>query len=361
MDPVRFALIGCGRMGTTADDVAARWNSADLWIPLSHASAIQASPGCTLVAVCDIDPGRANAAASRYGLAEGFSTNYREMLEATRPEAVCIATRTQERVKIIRACVDAGVRGIFCEKPLSHTLEEADEIHSLVSQAGIPFVFGTRRRFMPVYQRARRDFWSGMVGDPHSILLEFGLATLLWTHPHTVDLASFMANDMPLETVEARLDYPGESWSENTLDCDPHVLHATLTFQNHLTAHILRSGGLDVVLCGSKGKIIVASDGLRTRVRLEDDRPGRVDGGMFGRSLDIPTPKECSGTMQSMALLARAIRGDMSGLPPADCFLKNTEMLFGLAESGIRSGASVSIPLPRRGLRITGRIGALHP
>ncbi|MFA7345618.1 MAG: Gfo/Idh/MocA family oxidoreductase [Terrimicrobiaceae bacterium] len=360
MDLVRFALIGCGRMGITADDVASHWITSDLWMPLSHASAIRASPECDLVAVCDSDPARLHAARERYKVEFGFE-NVEEMLDKIRPDAVCIATRTRERAPIIRTCIAAGVKGIFCEKPLSLTLEDADEIHSLVQNAGIPFLLGTRRRFMPVYERARNEFWSGRVGEPQTVLLEFGAAPLLWTHPHTVDLAFFMANDSPMHNLEAKLDYPSGSWSGNKLDCDPYVRHAILEFRNHITAHILRSGGLDVVLSGSEGKITIASDGLFTHMRLKNERPGKLDAGMFGRRLDIPTPREISGTVATITLLAKAVKGDKSGLPDANCFLNNMEVLFGLVESDLRSGERVDCPLPRRGLQITGRIGNLYP
>lgn len=357
---IRFAVIGCGRMGVQADDTAAQWATAPLWIPLSHASAIQATENAKLAAFCDVDLAKARAAAHRFGVDASFS-NLDEMLATIRPDAVTIATRTSQRREIIEECIDFGIKGIYCEKPLCFSLEDADATHRKIVENGVHFIFGTRRRYMPVYQRAREAFWKGEIGEPQNALFSFGYAPLLWTHPHVLDLASFFAQDAEIISVEADLDYAPEARQGLTLDADPCVRDATIRFANGITAHVTRSGGFDVDLCGTEGKISVCSDGLRTLRRSTSVNKDIVDAGMFLASADLPTPVEVSGTVNSLRILVAALSGRSVELPDSSLAQRNMELILGLVESGLAGGRRVEWPLKRRGLTVTGRIGNLYP
>ncbi len=357
---IRFAVIGCGRMGVQADETAAGWHTAHLWTPLSHASAIQATPGAELAAFCDADPAKAKAAALHYGVDRSFS-DLDEMLAEVRPDAVSIATRTTHRREIIEKCIQAGIKAIYCEKPLCFSLEDADAIERKITENEVHFVFGTRRRFMPVYQRAQHAFWHGEIGEPQAILLSFGYAPLLWTHPHVLDLASFFAGDADILSVQADLDYPATARTGLTIDADPYVRQATINFANNVTAHITRAGGLDVELCGSEGKIAVCSDGLRTARRLPMQSPGGpIDAGMFVSQSVEDTPGEESGTVQSFGLLVKALT-ESTPAAVTSLALRNMELIIGVTESALAGGTRIDWPLKRRGVTVTGKVGDLYP
>src|SRR4051812_28170880 len=77
-----------------------------------------------LVALCDPDEARLQAAGEAFGVARRYR-DYREMLRNERLDLLTIATQAPQHAPITLDAVEAGVRGILCEKPIAMTLEEA--------------------------------------------------------------------------------------------------------------------------------------------------------------------------------------------------------------------------------------------
>lgn len=348
-------------MGATADVKATRWAISRLWLPLSHASAIAAVEGAELVAVCDVREESARKTKEDYGVG-AFYTDYREMLSREHLDAVAIATRTPERKAVIEACVSQGVRAIFCEKPLCRTLEDADELVALLHRHQVAFVYGTRRRFMPVYSRVKEEIAAGRIGDVRTIVIRFGLSPLFWTHPHTVDIASFFAEDAPLESVQADLDIPPEAISAGEVDADPLVRSATIRFRNGVSASLVAGESFDVEISGSLGMVTIESDGAAVvwRTRLEPEKPA-FDPGHLLQHERIENTDTVSGTVESIRLLRDATREGTPSPFPIDLLARSLEILFAMVESHLAEGRRVRWPIPRRGLRITGRLGELYP
>ena len=360
-NPVKFGLIGCGHMGATADEKTARWAISHLWLPLAHASAIAAVDGAELVAVCVVREDAARATMERYG-ARACYTDYREMLALEPLDAVAIATRTPERKAVIEECVRHGVKALFCEKPLCRTLEDADALVALLLENGVAFVYGTRRRFMPVYNRVEREIAAGRIGVVQTIVVRFGRSPLLWTHPHTVDIASFFAGDAPLESVQADLELDPAACSASEVDADPLVRSATIRFANGIAAHLVSSESFDVEIAGSAGMVTIESDGAAVvwRTRLEPGRPA-YDPGHLLQHERVENTDTASGTVESIRALLAAVRGENPTLYPPELTVRNLEVLFAMVESHLGDGRRVRWPIARRGLKITGRIGELFP
>jgi predicted dehydrogenase len=120
-------------------------------------------PEVTVVAVADPDPAGARRAAERSGAARRYE-DYREMLERERPELVSVALRQPaEHPAIIRAAA-ACAKGIFCEKPLTETLPEADAVVAEVRARGIPVAVAHHRRYFADFSRARALIRRGYLG-----------------------------------------------------------------------------------------------------------------------------------------------------------------------------------------------------
>lgn len=353
---VRFGVIGCGNMGATADDRASLWAVAPYWLPLSHASAILATKSAQLAAVCDINETAVLEAARRYHVPAHY-LDYRLMLRSERLDAVTIATRTPERKEIIEACVRHGVRAIYCEKPLSNTLEDADHLSQCLQEHGVFFVYGTRRRYMPLYQQVRKMVQAGQIGTLTSIVVRFGYGGVLWNHPHSVDIASFFADDAAVDYVQADLDLDPRDVRGRVVDADPMVRMGYIRFTNGVSAHIVASQSNDVELAGTEGIVTIRSDGVSAhwRSRLS----GGSDLGWFLSDRIEPAPESSSGTVNSIEAVSWAV---LEGTYPdydINLAVRNQEVLFALVESHLKGGGKVQFPLPRRGLRITGRAGAV--
>lgn len=103
----------------------------------------------TVVAVCDVDD-RHNNEFAKWALDKKKQTinkyrDYREMLDKEKPEVVTIGTPDHWHVPIAIACLKAGAH-VYCEKPLTLTIDEGKQIRKAVEETGKVFQVGTQQR-----------------------------------------------------------------------------------------------------------------------------------------------------------------------------------------------------------------------
>jgi scyllo-inositol 2-dehydrogenase (NAD+) len=287
---VRGAVIGCGRMGT---QVRRPGVFPAGWLPMSHAEALEAA-GIELVALCDVDAGRLEIA-GRTHFVSGLYRDYREMLEAVRPDVVTIATRTPQKAEIVRAC--RNVPHVYVEKPLANSLKDAREMLTR------PLGYGVNRRYHAAYRRARDIMQSGVIGILREAVFEFGRSPLMWCHPHTVDLAAMFFGPDVID-IEARLTGEG----------DPLVDFARFTFPTG-SAVITQGNGCTMRLHGTEGTLTVHADG--SFLELASGRDYHLD-----QRFIHPQPQEGA----TVTALRELVNGEHM---PQDHILAGMRMLVG--------------------------------
>jgi predicted dehydrogenase len=126
-------------------------------------------PGSDIIAVADANPNGLSKAISRLGGVKGFP-NYRQMLDESQPDLVSIATRwlDQHRDMVI-ASAERGVKGIYLEKPMCRTLEEADEMITACEKNNVKLAIAHQTRYSPKIKVIQQLISSGNLGQ----LLEF--------------------------------------------------------------------------------------------------------------------------------------------------------------------------------------------
>ena len=124
---IRTAVVGVGYLGAF------------------HAEKYAMLPNSELVAVVDIDLERAESVAVRLGT-KAF-TNHRDILEMV--DAVSISVPTQYHFEVAKDFLQQGI-GILLEKPITTTLEEADELIRIARETGAVLQVGHLERFNPV-------------------------------------------------------------------------------------------------------------------------------------------------------------------------------------------------------------------
>ena len=355
MNRLRGAVIGCGRMGAFTTP-RVREYAPPFWMPLSHAEAMAAQPEISLVALCDSNQDQLARAQSQHAVAKGYS-DYRRLLEEVKPEVLGIATRTRERPAIIEQALASGVRALHLEKPLCNSMAQLSRLEQLLAPEPVACTYGTLRRYLPVYQRARDLANSGRFGELQQIHACFGRGALMWTHPHSLDILRFMASDAAVESVSARFAASGFSVEGAALDGDPIVVSALLEFASGISGLITQGGGLDVALYCSKGRIAVESDGHRLVCRNSDGqdtywRHGEDEGDSLATG----------GTRLAFDRLVRALRGAAPARAASDkqAIIESQRLLFACIQSHLAGGTAVD---PRRldpDLSITGRSGELY-
>ena len=116
-----------------------------------------------VVALADADPQGLEATGAKLGIAQRYA-DYRQMLEAERPDLVAIAPHSvNERGAMIKAAAGVGAH-IYCEKPLVATLAEADAIYAACSAAGVQLAMAHQFGAMPAVRRALVEVRAGTYG-----------------------------------------------------------------------------------------------------------------------------------------------------------------------------------------------------
>ncbi len=89
--------------------------------------------------------------------------DYRRLLDDKSIDAVFIMTPEHLHRDMVIAALEAG-KHVYCEKPLTHTIEEGFDILKAVERSGKKVQVGTQRRSSLLYKRAREIYQSGALG-----------------------------------------------------------------------------------------------------------------------------------------------------------------------------------------------------
>ena len=121
-------------------------------------------PNVELVAIADEDATGLQAAGQRTG-AKQLYPDYRAMLAQAQLDLVTVAPRYVDcHAEMMLACAEAGVKGIFCEKPLAATLVEADAILDACEKSGTRIAVA-HRRANAYEQHAKKLVDDGFIGE----------------------------------------------------------------------------------------------------------------------------------------------------------------------------------------------------
>ncbi len=146
-----------------------------------HATAAVLDNRATLVAgALSSDPERAKASAADYDIdpARAYGS-YREMLDQERAlpadrriDFVTVATPNHMHFPVARAAVEAGFH-VVCDKPLTLTLKEAEELAAVVAASNVVFVVTHNYTGYPLVRQAREMIQAGELGEIQAIRAEY--------------------------------------------------------------------------------------------------------------------------------------------------------------------------------------------
>jgi virulence factor len=121
-----------------------------------HLPALRSLPGVEVVGLVDTEPAALARGLAESGFGPGFPS-LEALLDRVRPDAALVLTPKQFHHAAVRTLLQAGV-DVFCEKPLTMRLPEAEEVVRLAGDRGRVLMVGFNRRYAPVYERAREIF-----------------------------------------------------------------------------------------------------------------------------------------------------------------------------------------------------------
>lgn len=191
MDRIAVALIGAGVIGRIhARNLAARGDARLSW-------------------VVDVDAARGRELAGAHGAR--YTTSVDEALADRDVRAVIVGSSTDVHEAHVLACAAAG-KAIYCEKPVSDSLEGARRCVDAVRAAGVVAAIGFNRRFDASHREVHDRIAAGEIGpvellhlvsrsagsaSPADAARAGGLIREKGTHHY--DLACWLARSEPVE------------------------------------------------------------------------------------------------------------------------------------------------------------------
>ncbi len=201
----KAAIIGTGRMGGLIEDEQPYTNAYTK--PYSHYMAYTVTPETEVVAVANRGAPRLERYLKRFPVENSY-LDYREMILKEKPDIVSVTTPSFARAEPIIFAAENGVKGIYAEKGLCSSLEEADRITAAVKANNVAFNWGASRRHHSAYVQMTEAIAAGEIGVPKFVVC-YQFTDLIKHHPHTLDTASMLIGDPKATWVEGRLVEPG--------------------------------------------------------------------------------------------------------------------------------------------------------
>jgi len=246
----RAGIIGLGQIGNLFDDDPRR---KEIW---THAGAYLALPNVILAAGADSDDGRRRRFLNRSVTANAYS-DYRSMLQAEHLHVLSICAPTTLHHEMVLAGVRAGVRAIFCEKPLAPTPAQAAEMVEACQAAGVLLAVNHTRRWEPIYIRAKQLLAEGAIGRLEAIVGYYpGKVFTMGTH--LFDLMRFFGGDVQWVC--------GQSPDTRIASDEEGNLSGQVQFRSGATGCIIAGWDrtnhmFELDLLGSAGRLRLSGDG----------------------------------------------------------------------------------------------------
>lgn len=347
--PYRAAIIGLSWIGADPAGPA-----TDLVLgtapPVSHAAAYAATPGIEVVAGCDIDLAACARFRDRWQAtwpAIRTYDDYRHLLAEESIDLLSVATPDHRHAVIVQDACTAGVRAIFCEKPLATTRTEADAMVAAVREAGVAMAVNFTRRWQPPYVAARQAIRAGRIGPVAQVVIQYGgpRAMLFRNHSHFLDLLCFLADAQPtwiMAELEAGMTEYGLAYHGDG-GHDP-------ASEPGLSAYVAFANGARGYLAGTKAgwpEVVVQVFGAGGRLEITDTTltlTTRLGEAMVRETIQPRATRQ--GIQAAVADLLHAMEtGTETQSPPEQ---GRTTLALSLAALASQAGGNVPIMLERR-------------
>lgn len=175
----QVGVIGLGQIAWSIDSDPHR---ETIW---SHVGAYDSSPQVCIRAVSSRDEAVCKTVQKQYSI-PSYYTNYHEMLSTENLDIVSICTPISTHHEIVMACVDAGVKAIFCEKTLSFETAEAEEMVRVCSERGVVLAVNFIRRWDSLSIHVSDLLAENSIGDLMTVVA-YGVTALHTSTSHLID------------------------------------------------------------------------------------------------------------------------------------------------------------------------------
>ncbi len=325
-------------------------------------------PQARIIAVADADPKGLAEEAKKLGGVKAYA-DYRTMLAEAKPDIAAICPRhIHEHRDMIVAAIEAGVKGIYVEKPFVRTLAEADEIVRLCAEKGVRLAIAHRNRYHPVLDVVKQLVAAGEIGELKEVRVRgkqdhrgggldlwvlgghgFNLATL-FTGPAISCEATILMEGRPATKADIRL---GDEGVGPIVGDEIHARYETKSgiplYFDSKKGSWSKGTPFGARLIGSKGVISLQVDEEPLAILERDGKKTPITTGGIGKPEPIKDIKLVNGGHHGAVLdLVAAIAEKREPLCGPEAGRETVELTLAVFASFAKDGAKVALPLADR-------------
>ncbi len=252
---LRAGIVGCGRIASTFDSDPKRKNIA------THAGAYTASPGVDLVAACDLDEKKVAAFGERWKV-KNLYTNFNKMLKSEKLDILSLCTWAGSHFQLAKTAINSGVKAVFCEKPITVSLSEADQLIKLAKRKKVVFAVNHSRRWDSGLQKIKSAINQGKLGEIRQVSCYY-TAGISNTGTHLFDLLNFFFGDAK-QVIGAVSNLVDKKGADPTVSGLIEYKSGTLVSVQGLNVNDYLIFEIDIY--GSKGRIRICNSGFKSQV-----------------------------------------------------------------------------------------------
>ncbi len=191
---VSIGVIGCGFFSR---------NHLNSWNDLKP-------EGADLVAVCDVDPAKAKAAADAFGVPRWYS-DAETMFQTEKLGLVDIVTRMDTHRAVAELAFSHGVPAIV-QKPFAPNWADCVAIVKAAEKAGLFLAVHENFRFQTPLQKVKEVLDSGVIGEPSWARISFRTGYDIYAgQPYFYDEERFVILDLGIHVVDVARYLLGEA------------------------------------------------------------------------------------------------------------------------------------------------------
>ena len=252
----RVGVIGLGQIAYNIDKDP---NRKIIW---SHIKAYQSIEKCKISAICDINLSTVQVIQKECNIKNGY-IDYNEMLNENKFDIVSICTPIQTHFEIVKKCIETGVKAIFCEKTLSYSLEEAEEMLRLCKENNVIFGVNYILRWDILNKRIKELLKNNIIGKIYT-MVGYGATALHTSTSHLIDLIVYFADS----EVEWVIGETQKDFIRNVHGVEDFGGIGTIKFKSGIfgfikgTSTSLFKYRLELDILGENGRIKLYNNGL---------------------------------------------------------------------------------------------------
>ena len=145
MSKLQVAIIGAGFIGR------------------QHIEAIRRIPNTEIVAICEYDADIARTIADEFGIEYSFG-NVDEMIAGVNLDVIHNCTPSNMHYELNKKILNAGIN-LYCEKPLTLTTDESEELVALVHEKGLKAAVNFNYRHNVMIEEIKESITNKAIGD----------------------------------------------------------------------------------------------------------------------------------------------------------------------------------------------------